>query len=96
MHKGLIAGAIGIAASVGLGSTECTNGDNAALEYYRAWLFMDSEMHLGLLSDDDEFALSDDAEERLTLGRAGRSHALTLPGWRATWKTIEAVLERLR
>ena len=68
MRIGLIGAVIGVAGSLAMA------GGNAALVYYRAWATMDPELHLGLLSDDDEFAVSADgakrlAEEQESIGR---------------------------
>lgn len=37
-------------------------------------------------------ALLDDREERVRIGAAARAHALTLPGWPATWAAFQAAL----
>lgn len=59
MRMGLMAAVVGVAGSLAMG------GGNAALAYYRAWNVMDSGLQSGLLSDDDEFRLSEDGAKRL-------------------------------
>ncbi|MEZ6163295.1 MAG: hypothetical protein R3B67_02555 [Phycisphaerales bacterium] len=58
---GLMAAVVGVAGSLGLGA----EGANAALKYYRAWNLMERDLQLGLLSDDDEFRVSEDGARRL-------------------------------
>ena len=66
MRIGLMAAVVGLAGSLALGSgVSAADGTNAALVYYRAWATMDQDLHLGLISDDDEFAVSADGAERL-------------------------------
>lgn len=63
MRIGVIAAVVG--SVVGFGGGVAMGGGNAALGYYRAWNLMDRDLQLGLLSDDDEFRVSDEGAERL-------------------------------
>lgn len=56
---------MGLVATGCLAAGALAGDTNAALGYYRAWTLMENDLQLGLLSDDDEFRLSEDGAKRL-------------------------------
>lgn len=66
MRTGLMAAVVGLAGSLALGSGARAASDNAALEYYKAWVGQWSGLQDTLITGGDTFELADGAVETLT------------------------------